>query len=133
MATNRAGVIAFFGGKCPKCGKGKVFKNSILSFKKFTDTNLECSHCKLSLEPETGFFFGAMYWSYAILVGFTIVMSIILNLLGYFDKALYIIPVLIVFTLPWVFRWGRLLMLYIVYPLMYKDKFYGKDSKEYNN
>jgi uncharacterized protein (DUF983 family) len=130
MANNRAGVIPFFGGRCPKCGKGKVFKNNILSFRKFTETNLECSNCKLSFEPETGFFFGAMYWSYAILVGFTVFMSVLLGFLGYFDQAIYIIPVLIVFTLPWVFRWGRLLMLYIVYPLMYKDKFFGKDRDE---
>ena len=122
----KAGAFAFFASKCPRCGKGKVFKNSILSFRSFSDTLEECPNCKLSYEPETGFFFGAMYWSYAILVGGIISMSVVIYLLGFFDYALYIIPTLLVLILPWVFRFGRLLMLYVVYPLMYKDKFYGK-------
>jgi uncharacterized protein (DUF983 family) len=122
----KVGAFAFFSSKCPRCGKGKVFKNSILSFRSFSDTLEECPNCKLSYEPETGFFFGAMYWSYAILVGGIISMSVVIYLLGFFDYALYIIPTLLVLILPWVFRFGRLLMLYVVYPLMYKDKFYGK-------
>jgi uncharacterized protein (DUF983 family) len=122
----KAGVLAFFASKCPRCGKGKVFKNSILSFRSFSDTLETCPHCTLVYEPETGFFFGAMYWTYAILVGGIISMSVVIYLLGFFDYALYIIPASLILVLPWVFRFGRLLMLYVVYPLMYKDKFYGK-------
>ena len=122
----RAGFMPFMLSRCPRCGKGKVFRNKILSFKNFSDTLEHCPSCGLEYEPETGFFFGAMYWTYALLVGSTVIMSILLYYLGYFEQAVYIIPVIILFSLPWVFRYGRLLMLYIVYPIMYKDKFTGK-------
>ena len=122
----RAGFMPFMLSRCPRCGKGEVFRNKILSFKKFSDTLENCPSCGLEYEPETGFFFGAMYWTYALLVGSTVILSILLYYLGYFEQAVYIIPVIILFSLPWVFRYGRLLMLYIVYPIMYKDKFTGK-------
>ena len=118
--------MPFMLSRCPRCGLGKVFRNKILSFKKFSDTLEYCSSCGLEYEPETGFFFGAMYWTYALLVGSTAMLSILFYYLGYFEQAVYIIPVIILFSLPWVFRYGRLLMLYIVYPIMYKDKFTDK-------
>lgn len=122
----RAGVWAFLNSKCPRCGKGKVFSGSMFNFRTFADTLHECPNCKLSYEPETGFFFGAMYWSYALIVGTIIIGSLILSLLGLFDYAIYLIPLFIITMLPLAFRHSRLLMLYIVYPLMYTEKFYGK-------
>ena len=121
----RAGIVPFFRARCPRCGKGNVFVNKVMSFKKFSDTLDECPKCQLKYEPETGFFVGAMYWTYAVLVGLTVVLSIVLYQLDLFEEAVYIIPLIIVFLLPWVFRYGRLLMLYVVYPIMYKDLFYG--------
>jgi uncharacterized protein (DUF983 family) len=121
----RAGILPFFRARCPRCGKGNVFVNKVMSFKKFSDTLDECPKCQLKYEPETGFFVGAMYWTYAVLVGLTVVLSIVLYQLDLFEEAVYIIPLIIVFLLPWVFRYGRLLMLYVVYPIMYKDLFYG--------
>lgn len=125
----RAGILPFFRARCPRCGKGNVFVNKVMSFKKFSDTLDECPKCQLKYEPETGFFVGAMYWTYAVLVGLTVVLSIGLYQMDLFEEAVYIIPLIIVFLLPWVFRYGRLLMLYVVYPIMYKDLFYGKDNE----
>ncbi len=122
---SRAGIVPFFRARCPRCGKGNVFRNKILSFRKFSDTLDACPNCQLKYEPETGFFVGSMYWTYALLVGLTIISSILLYQVGLFEEAVYIIPILIVFLLPWVFRFGRLLMLYVVYPVMYKEKFFG--------
>lgn len=124
--TNRAGVAGFLKSRCPRCGKGKVFSGSIFSLRSFADTLECCPNCKLSYEPETGFFFGAMYWSYALIVGTIIIGSIVMNLLDLFDYAIYLIPVLLILLLPVIFRHSRLLMLYVVYPLMYEEKFYGK-------
>ena len=125
----RAGILPFFRARCPRCGKGNVFVNKVMSFKKFSDTLDECPKCQLKYEPETGFFVGSMYWTYAVLVGLTVVLSIGLYQMDLFEEAVYIIPLIIVFLLPWVFRYGRLLMLYVVYPIMYKDLFYGKDDE----
>jgi uncharacterized protein (DUF983 family) len=127
--STRAGILPFFRARCPRCGKGNVFVNKVMSFKKFSDTLDECPKCQLKYEPETGFFVGAMYWTYAVLVGLTVVLSIGLYQMDLFEEAVYIIPLIIVFLLPWVFRYGRLLMLYVVYPIMYKDLFYGKDDE----
>jgi uncharacterized protein (DUF983 family) len=127
--STRAGILPFFRARCPRCGKGNVFVNKVMSFKKFSDTLDECPKCQLKYEPETGFFVGSMYWTYAVLVGLTVVLSIGLYQMDLFEEAVYIIPLIIVFLLPWVFRYGRLLMLYVVYPIMYKDLFYGKDDE----
>ena len=128
--STRAGILPFFRARCPRCGKGNVFVNKVMSFKKFYDTLDECQKCQLKYEPETGFFVGAMYWTYAVLVGLTVVLSIGLYQMDLFEEAVYIIPLIIVFLLPWVFRYGRLLMLYVVYPIMYKDLFYGKQEND---
>lgn len=126
----RAGIGAFFRARCPRCGEGNVFLNKVLSFKKFSDTHEVCPKCALKIEPETGFFVGAMYWTYALLVALTVVLSVVLYKVDLFEEAVYIIPALIVFLLPWVFRTGRLLMLYVVYPVMYKQLFYGTTDEE---
>jgi uncharacterized protein (DUF983 family) len=129
-ASKRAGIVPFIRARCPRCGKGDVFLNKVMSFKKFSDTHEECPKCGLKYEPETGFFVGAMYWTYALLVGLTVVMSVALYQVDLFDEAVYIIPALIIFLLPWVFRTGRLLMLYVVYPVMYKKLFFGSTEED---
>jgi uncharacterized protein (DUF983 family) len=130
IRKDRAGVVCFIREKCPRCGKGNVFKNRVLSFKKFSDTLDSCPKCGLKYEPETGFFVGAMYWTYALLVGLTVTLSIVLYQVDLFEEAIYIIPALVTFLLPWVFRFGRLLMLYVVYPMMYKHQFFGTKEEQ---
>ncbi len=122
----RPRLISFFLCRCPRCGRDKVFPNSILHMGKFAETQYECAQCKLSYEPEPGFFFGAMYWSYAIIVAIIVTMSVAMNLLGLFDYAIVSIPVAIVVFLPVIFRYSRMLMLYVVYPAMYRDLYSKK-------
>lgn len=113
---------------CPRCGSDKVFLYSAFNLKHFTDTKEKCEKCGLNYNPETGFFFGAMYWSYAILVAMIVTLSITFHIFGMFDYAIYAIPIAIVLLLPFIFRYSRMLMLYVVYPIMYKGKFQGKDN-----
>lgn len=125
MENNRQGIVPFIACKCPKCGQGKVFKNSIFSTK-FAETNYSCTVCNLSYEPEPGFFYGAMYFSYALIVGLIITCSVLFYSFNVFDYAIVGIPTVIVAMVPLIFRYSRMLMLYVVYPAMYKEKFYGK-------
>jgi hypothetical protein len=104
-----------------------VFKHSPFNITKFSETREECGHCKLSYTPEPGFFFGAMYWSYAILVALIVNLSLISWFLGVFDYAVYIIPTIIILLLPFIFRYSRMLMLYLVYPIMFKGRYSQKD------
>ena len=68
--------------KCPKCHQGNVFiSNKVFDLKKFDKMNETCSHCDLKFEKESGFFYGAMFVSYAIMVAWfltTWVLNIIL-------------------------------------------------------
>jgi len=125
MSAKRPGLVPFLACKCPKCGEGRVFKNGLISFK-FAETRYACPLCNFSFEPETGFFYGAMYFSYALIVGLIITCSILFYATGMFDYAIVGIPTVIVILVPVIFRYSRMMMLYIVYPLVYKDKFYGK-------
>lgn len=125
MGSKRQGVVAFFACKCPSCGRGKVFKNSIFSIK-FAETNYICTVCEMSYEPEPGFFYGAMYFSYALIVALIVTCSVVFYTLNLFDYAIVGIPIAILILVPVIFRYSRMLMLYVVYPAMYKEKFYGK-------
>ena len=120
----RPKFISFIECKCPRCGRDKVFKHNFFHVTKFAETKTNCAKCQLTYHPEPGFFFGAMYWSYAMLVGLIVILSILFYTFGAFDYAMYFIPLIIILLLPLIFRYSRMLMLYIVYPLMYKAIFY---------
>jgi hypothetical protein len=125
MSVKRPGWVPFLTCKCPKCATGRVFNNRLISVK-FAQTRYSCPSCSFSFEPEPGFFYGAMYFSYALMVGLIVTCCIIFYGIGKFDYAIVGIPIAIVIMVPLIFRYSRMMMLYIVYPLMYKDKFYGK-------
>jgi hypothetical protein len=122
----RPKIISFLLCTCPRCGRDKVFKYSSFNVRRFAETKDKCAHCQLSYIPETGFFFGSMYWSYAMLVAIIVTLSIVSNIFGVFEYAIYFIPIAIILLLPFVFRYSRMLMLYVVYPVMFRGKFTGK-------
>lgn len=61
-------MAALFSNKCPKCNKGNVFENSIFNLFRIGKMKDSCSHCNFVYEKEPGFFFGAMYVSFALIV-----------------------------------------------------------------
>mgnify|MGYP000492354979 FL=1 len=64
--------------KCPNCKKGKMFSNrgNILLFK-IPEMKTKCEACYFKFEKEPGFFFGAMFVSYALAVGQMIISLVI--------------------------------------------------------
>lgn len=112
------GFQAFLLGRCPRCRKGPIFKGSLFS-KHFKNVHTSCSACGVKYEQEPGFFWGAMYFSYALVVGLLIVLSIILFSV-YDDPSLlllseYIIGISILF-IPLIMRLSRLLLIYLAAP-----------------
>src|SRR5688572_1640969 len=100
-------------GKCPRCGEGAVFKHQLLSLH-FADMHNACPKCQATFEPEPGFYFGAMFVSYAITVAIMVASSTILWL--FFDAStnthiVTFIGVTILFS-PFSYRCSRLLWLY---------------------
>lgn len=68
-------------GTCPNCGKTKLFyeKGNPFLFK-MPKMKKECSECGYNFHRETGFYFGAMYVSYALTVA-EMVAVIVLGLI----------------------------------------------------
>ncbi|KQC00530.1 hypothetical protein [Pedobacter sp. Hv1] len=52
-------------GKCPQCRRGDIFTGSSYGFN-IQRTNTNCAHCKQRFEIEPGYFYAAMYVSYAM-------------------------------------------------------------------
>jgi len=100
--------------RCPRCREGKLFKSSSLKINSFYKMNQSCTICYQSFNPEPGFYFGAMYISYAFLVGVSIVSWVLLYFLFKPEFHIYLIVVLSmnVLLLPFIFRYSRTLFLY---------------------
>ena len=93
--------------KCPKCQNGDLFeyKNSY-RFKNITTMYEQCPHCGMKYEQEPGFFYGAMYVSYALTV------------------ALWVTLAVVIFTFnnmsPWLFLGIGVAALFLFLPIIYR-------------
>ncbi len=56
---------AMWNYKCPKCRKGDIFTKPF-SFSKPLSMPHSCSHCGQLMEPEPGYYYGAMFLSYIV-------------------------------------------------------------------
>lgn len=103
-------LYSILGNKCPRCQQGDFFvSKSAYDLKQFDKMHTHCNHCNLRFEPEPGFFFGAMYVSYAFYVAFIISTFVLVNVLLNVNLTYYLIgliPSLIVLT-PFFFRLAR--------------------------
>lgn len=54
---------SIFNYNCPRCRKGELFTKPF-NISKPLDMHERCSECGLKIEPEPGYFFGAMFISY---------------------------------------------------------------------
>jgi len=104
--------------KCPRCHEGNLFNNpNPYNPKQILDMPKECSKCKQAFFLEPGFYFGAMYVSYALsvavgLIAF-IISSVVFNLsLNYASIATSVILLLV---LPYEIRLSRAIWLAIFY------------------
>lgn len=50
---------------CPQCQEGEFFVSSAYNLKKVGETHVHCPKCNLKYAKEPGFYYGAMYVSYA--------------------------------------------------------------------
>lgn len=66
--------------KCPRCGEGNMFVDpNPYHLNHMATMHKHCPECGLRYEPETGFYYGAMYLSYAIGVFSSLIIFAILN------------------------------------------------------
>jgi len=92
-----------------------MFVHPPVHWKDFTNMNETCPECGLKFQVEPGFFIGAMYVSYAFIVGIIVTTAITLsNLFGNPEAWVYITTVIATTTLllPFIYRYSRVLFLY---------------------
>jgi uncharacterized protein (DUF983 family) len=105
---------ALLSGKCPACREGDIFKYPLKQIKRFAEMNKNCPHCGSTLEPEPGFYFGAMFVSYALSVVLFIAIWLLLYIFWDPSDMMYVIIIgsgAVLFT-PVSFRVSRVLFLY---------------------
>ncbi len=74
-------IYSMLTAKCPRCREGSMFPEGTLYTKRFAQMNPRCPCCGQPFEPEPGYYFGAMFISYAITTGIFLMALFILNLL----------------------------------------------------
>ena len=105
-------VYSVVANKCPRCHSGQVFlTNNPYNLKKTLEMHERCPHCNLKYEAEPGYFYGAMYVSYALTVGFCVLSWLITWLtIGSIGMGfLWFIIASLVILAPVTFRWSRIL------------------------
>jgi hypothetical protein len=101
-------------GKCPRCTEANVFKHSAFNLTRFMEMHQSCPKCDASFEPEPGFYFGAMFISYAFTVAIMFVIWVVLRLSLNPSTSVYIYSFLgaVVLATPFSYRYSRLIWLY---------------------
>jgi len=119
---------AILQGKCPRCRSGEMFRYSLRNILKFHYMHEKCPCCNLRFQVEPGFFFGAMFISYGMVVAIVLILGFIFFFS--FDPDLWIYTLAVSFAvllfLPLIFRYSRILFLHwfggIDYESIWKTK-----------
>lgn len=107
-------IYSTIANKCPRCHKGRIFeKNNPYTFDKPLLMHDSCSECDLRYEREPGFFYGAMYVSYAMMSGIFITWFISDLLWLHMEALTLAVSVMlnILIAFPIVYRSARIVWL----------------------
>ena len=118
----RSYLGALLRGKCPRCREGRIFAYPAANLTRFNVMHEHCPNCGVRLEPEPGFYQGAMYVGY----GFTVAILAVVGLGLYFtfdpSEWVYIGTVIAITILlaPLNYRYSRILYLYMFGGIRYR-------------
>jgi uncharacterized protein (DUF983 family) len=114
--TWRERLLAIAHLRCPACGEGRIFRGVFA-------TNERCPVCGLLFLRETGYFLGAMYFSYAlaipIILAFTLVAYLVLPHWRLYQQVLLACAFFLPFV-PAVYRYSRAMWIHF-------DRFFDPD------
>lgn len=123
--------LSILKAKCPQCQSGKMFKKSVLNLNGFTQMFDTCNVCGLTFEIEPGFFWGAMYVSYGITTGMMLVIGALVYIISSHEARFwgYIIPIFLAMfsSIPFTYRYSRVLMLYFFSPVRFNKNLVNKN------
>lgn len=106
-------------GKCPRCRKGNMFSAPLLSFKS-KKMYEQCPHCDLKFEKEPGYFYVAMYVSYAFIVAQLVASCVGTYILtGNLESPWLYLSVAVAVAIllaPFNYRYSRIVLMYWLTP-----------------
>lgn len=128
MQLSQASAIV--NAKCPKCRRGNLFANNMYSFSS-QKMNKQCAHCGFTFEIEPGYFYVAMFVSYAFNVAQMVTMAVALYILtGSNNPWIYVAALLGVSVIlsPFNFRYSRVILLHWLTPGVRYDPERSRDD-----
>ena len=117
--------MAMSKGLCPQCRQGKMFKYPIWKISKFAEMNENCPVCGLKFEVEPGFWYGAMFVSYANTILLLVFMGVGMFYLFNDPATIYYIVAITVTSIllvPFNFRISRSVFLHLFGFVKYRGK-----------
>jgi len=130
VMAHRSKIQALVEARCPHCRTGKVFVGGTYMFRK-QRTNEVCPYCGMEFEIEPGYFYAAMYVSYAMSVVEVIAIGALVYWLSKSESPwLYSIVLLVAILLlaPFNYRYSRLILLFYLTPKIKYNPKYQQDS-----
>jgi uncharacterized protein (DUF983 family) len=124
-------LVAAIHCKCPKCRRGNMFANSMYGFSS-QKMNEKCPHCGYTFEIEPGYFYVAMFVSYAFNIAQMVTLAVALYILtGTRNPWIYVGALLGVSVVlsPFNFRYSRVVLLYWLTPGVHYDP--NRDRADY--
>jgi len=108
--------------KCPRCRRGNMFEGGAYQFGS-NRIRLDCPNCRLFFEIEPGYFYAAMYVSYAMNVGEGIGLALVTWLITGNDDSPWLYLTIIISGLltlaPLNFWYSRVILLYWLSPKLH--------------
>lgn len=122
--------------KCPRCRKGEMFATPMYSFKQ-QKMNTHCPHCNMKFEKEPGYFYVAMFVSYAFNVTQMIAIAIATYLIvGNLENPYLYMATLfsgILLLAPFNYRYSIVILLYWLTPGLHFNPEIAEKNKSLNN
>ncbi|PKV75978.1 DUF983 domain-containing protein [Pontibacter ramchanderi] len=116
MREKRSFLYSVATTKCPRCREGNMFPEGTLYSRRFADMYKNCPCCGQVFEPEPGYYYGAMYVSFAFNVAIFLVALFVLHQLGVevtIPMMMGLVGITVVGLLPVIFRLSRALWINI--------------------
>lgn len=121
---------ALFDLKCPKCRVGHLFSDERLyNYRDISAANSKCPKCNQDFEIEPGFYYAAMFISYAVNVVYFMVLTAITFLVWRPDNIWYYALIGFIWSmsvLPYTYRFSRAVGLYFLTSIRFSQELYTK-------
>ncbi|RZL65740.1 MAG: DUF983 domain-containing protein [Pedobacter sp.] len=131
MSDKTSKLYAIVHGKCPHCRRGDIFTGSMYGWN-IQHTKDICGHCAQRVEIEPGYFYAAMYVSYAMNVIEMLIVSYITYLVaGPLEDSTFWTYLIVIFAgcfllYPVNYRYSRLILLHVLSPNIKYKPYYDK-------